>query len=190
MRRFYQILLIATFVPLCWLGMMAVHEAGHILAAYATGGAVTKVVLHLLAISRTDVQPNPQPLLVVWAGPVFGVVAPLAVWAITRVLRMPGSYLLRFFAGFCCICNGAYIGIGSIEGVGDCGGMLQHGSPMWSPWLFGLVTLPAGLALWNGQGRRFGLGEAEGRVSRTAAMVCAVSLAAVVVATCIFSPLS
>jgi hypothetical protein len=43
MQRFHQILLIGTMLPLCWLGMMAVHELGHVLGAIATGGTVEKV---------------------------------------------------------------------------------------------------------------------------------------------------
>src|SRR5208337_624939 len=73
MNRLHQVLLIGTFLPLCWMAMMAVHELGHVVAAVATGGKVEKVVLHPLMISRTDVSPNPSPLIVVWAGPIVGV---------------------------------------------------------------------------------------------------------------------
>ncbi len=34
MKRFAQVLLIGTFLPLCWLAMMAVHELGHVLARW------------------------------------------------------------------------------------------------------------------------------------------------------------
>jgi len=53
-RRNDQSLLIGTLIPLCWLLMMAVHEGGHFLCALLTNGRVTAVVLHPLAISRTD----------------------------------------------------------------------------------------------------------------------------------------
>jgi hypothetical protein len=36
-------------------------------------------------------------------------------------------------------------------------------------WLFGFVTAPIGLALWHRQGASFGLGAAQGRVSRSIA---------------------
>ena len=48
MKRICQLLLIATFVPLCWLVMQAVHELGHVVFAIATGGTVTRVVLYPL----------------------------------------------------------------------------------------------------------------------------------------------
>ena len=80
-----------------------------------------------------------------------------------------GAFLLRFFAGFCLLANGLYIGIGSFDRIGDCGEMLRHGSELWQLWLFGAVTVPAGLCLWHRQGKHFGLGPAEGQVSRAAA---------------------
>ncbi|MDZ7618851.1 MAG: hypothetical protein U1E05_17745 [Patescibacteria group bacterium] len=89
-----------------------------------------------------------------------------------RLLRAPGVYLFRFFAGFCLIANGVYIGGGSIQGLADAGDMLMHGSAQWQLVLFGLLTVPLGLYLWNGLGPKFGLGEAKGRVSRSAALTC------------------
>lgn len=81
------------------------------------------------------------------------------------------AYLPRFFAGFCCIANGAYIGFGSFGEIGDCGEMLRHGSAMWQLWLFGAVFLPLGISLWNRQGSHFGLGAADGKVDRRVAYV-------------------
>jgi hypothetical protein len=148
-----------------WLGMQAVHEAGHVLGACLTGGRVARVVLSPLTISRTDLASNPAPLFVVWSGPVFGVLLPLALWLAAAALRLPGAFVLRFFAGFCLIANGAYIAVGSLDRVGDCGEMLRHGSALWQLWLFGAVTVPAGLWLWHRQGEPFGLGAARGQVS-------------------------
>lgn len=138
--------------------MQQVHELGHVLGAVATGGQVERVVLHPLTISRTDLAANPRPLVVAWAGPVIGFVLPVIVWATVAAMGLRLTFLLRFFAGFCLIANGAYIGAGSFGGIGDCGEMLRHGSPIWLLWLFGLVAVPAGLVLWNGQGRHFGIG--------------------------------
>ena len=176
MKHLHQVLLIGSFLPLCWLAMMAVHELGHVLGAIATGGRVERVVLHPLTISRTDVSPNPCPLLVVWAGPVVGVALPLGLLLAARVLRIKWAYMLQFFTGVCLIANGAYIGVGSFGRVGDAGDILRRGSPMWTLWLFGAACLPLGLYLWNGLGSRFGLGAAAGKVDhRTAYASCACS---------------
>ncbi len=180
MRRLHQCVLILATVLGSWLGMQLVHESGHVLGAWLTGGRVVKVVFHPLTISRTDVAPNPRPLVVVWAGPVVGVALPVLAWLAALALRLPGAYLLRFFAGFCPIANGAYIGAGSFDRVGDCGEMLRHGSPIWALWLFGAAGAAAGLGLWHRLGPHFGLGKARGRVSARAAYV---SLAGLVVLT-------
>jgi hypothetical protein len=162
--RFQQFVLISSTVLGSWLGMQAVHEAGHTLGAWLTGGRVTRVVLNPLTISRTDLAENPHPLAVVWAGPMVGVMLPLAAWAFAAQLRVRGWYVLRFFAGFCLVANGAYIAAGSFDGVGDCGDMLRHGSPTWTLWLFGAITVPVGFALWHRMGPYFGLGSAHGNV--------------------------
>jgi hypothetical protein len=170
-NRLPQVVLIASTVLGSWLAMQAVHESGHVLAAWLTGGSVAQVVLNPLTISRTDLAENPRPLLVVWAGPVVGVAAPLLLWAIAAAVRLTGAFVLRFFAGFCLLANGLYVGVGSFDRVGDCGDMLRHGSELWQLWLFGLVTAPAGLWLWHRQGPHFGLGPAKGRVNRRIAWV-------------------
>lgn len=161
-------MLVAAFLPFCWLAMMASHEVGHVVAALTTGGTVTDVVLHPLAISRTDVAPNPHPLVVVWSGPVIGVLLPLVCWAGFRLTRIREAFLARFFAGFALVANGAYIGIGSFERIGDAGTMLRHGAPLATLWLFGLVTIPAGFLVWNGQAKDFGFGlEAQAVAGRS-----------------------
>lgn len=163
MNRWNQCVLIGSTLLGSWLGMQATHELGHVAGAWLTGGSVQRVVLHPLTISRTDVSPNPHPLFVVWAGPVFGIALPLALWA--AAFRWSGGYLLRFFAGFCLLCNGLYIGAGSFDRVGDCGEMLRHGSQMGHLWLFGALTAPWGLVIWHKLGPHFGLGDAQASVS-------------------------
>jgi hypothetical protein len=149
--------------------MQAVHELGHVTGAWLTGGRVARVVLHPLAISRTDLAENPRPLIVVWSGPALGVLLPVAAWAVAAWARMPGRYVLRFFAGFCLVANGAYIAGGSFDRIGDCGEMLRHGSPIWHLWAFGGAAVPAGVALWHRQGPHFGLAPAGGRVDAAVA---------------------
>ncbi|MBS0265911.1 MAG: hypothetical protein JSS02_28530 [Planctomycetes bacterium] len=169
MRRFEHCLLIVSAVVGAWLGMQQVHELGHVLAAKATGGTVARVVLHPLSLSRTDLADNPQPLWVAWAGPVFGVGAPLGLWLCVRGLRLRWAFLGRFFAGFCLVANGLYLGVGSWEGIGDAGDILRLGSPCWLLWLFGLLTVPAGFCLWHRQGEHFGWGPSARRLDRAAA---------------------
>jgi len=185
MKRLEHVVLIGSFVGFSWLGMQAVHELGHVLGALLGGGTVNKVVLHPLTISRTDVSPNPHPLLEVWAGPVVGCLLPLAAYGLAAIGRSPGLYLFRFFAGFCLVANGAYIGGGIFERVADAGELLRYGASPWHLIAFGAATLPLGLYLWNGLGPAFGFGNARGRVSRSAALWSA----ALLLATCLVETL-
>jgi hypothetical protein len=169
LRRLWQRVLLAALGPLCWLGMQAVHEFGHVLGARLSGGTVERVVLHPLTISRTDLGRNPHPQFVAWAGPAGGVLLPLVAWGLARAAGLPGTYLLRFFAGFCCLANGAYLGVGVFDRVGDAGDLLRHGTAPWELGLFGAGTAPLGLWLWHGQGPHFGLGQAAAPVRPAAA---------------------
>jgi hypothetical protein len=147
-----RLLVCAGLVYLSWLGMQAIHEFGHVLAAWATGGNVVRVALHPVAISRTDVSPNPRPLAVAWGGPLLGVLGPLLLVGASRfvtVRRFDGRPYADFFAGFCLIANGAYIGLGSFERIGDAGDLLRHGSPQWLLVAFGVSAIAAGLLIWH-----------------------------------------
>ena len=148
MQTCCKLIFAVSLLALCWYGMMAVHEFGHVVGAWATGGTVTRLLLHPLSISRTDVSPNPLPGVVVWLGPVVGSLLPLlphTVMGRHRSLRN----IFRFFAGFCLIANGAYISVGSMDGIGDAGEMLRCGTPVWMLVAFGAITVPGGLMVWH-----------------------------------------
>jgi hypothetical protein len=174
MKRFLQILLIVTFIGFSWLAMQVVHEMGHVLAACLTGAEVAKVALHPLIMSHTELGENPHPLTVVWGGPLSGALFPLLAFGLAAAFKSPGIYLFRFFAGFCLIANGVYIGAGRFLAEGaDPWVMTENGSPLWLLVFFGIVTVPLGLYLWHRQGPHFGLGEAKGKVDGRAAVISA-----------------
>ena len=150
--RLQQLMFAVAAVLTCWLGMMAVHELGHMIGAILTGGRITCVVLHPLSISRTDVHPNPNPIVVVWSGPVLGCLIPIMLLLVTKSAGLFLRSLAKFFAGACLIANGAYLLFGSIDQVGDCKQMLQTGSPQWLLIAFGVITIPVGFALWHKTG--------------------------------------
>ncbi len=162
--RFWQVLLIALTVALSWLAMMAVHELGHVLHAKLSGGTVERVVLHPLAISRTDVSPNPRPLFVAWGGAIWGTMIPFVLLVVVHSTARRYAYLAAFFAGLCCLANGLYLAAGSFGGVGDAGDLLRHGAAQWQLLLSGVPVSILGLWLWNGLGPHFGLGPTKGQV--------------------------
>jgi Peptidase M50B-like len=168
--RLFQITLVLSTLLLCWIWMMIVHEFGHVLMAWTCGETITKVVLHPLAISRTDTTHDKHPLLVIWGGPVLGSLIPLAALLAAHFLRFRFVYLCRFFAGFCLISNGAYLGVGSFASIGDAGDLARAGCPQSVMIVFGVVCSATGLWLWNGLGPHFGLNQAKGKVDRSAAL--------------------
>ena len=180
MKRTEQLVLIGTFLGCCWLSMQAVHELGHVLAAWLSGGEVVKVALHPAIISRTDLGGDPHPLFVVWAGAIVGALLPLTVFMLARICRFAGVYMFRFWAGFCLIANGVYVACGPDQGGADSAVMMAYGSPRLLLLGFGLVTVPLGLYLWHRQGNYFGLGEANGKVDRQATLVAILLFIAIV----------
>jgi hypothetical protein len=108
-------------------------------------------------------------LLVIWGGPALGSLIPLGILQLARTFGYKIFYLWQFFAGFCLIANGAYLGVGSFFGVGDAGDLARVGCPRWVMAVFGSACLPMGLYLWNGLGQYFGLNEPTGKVDRKAA---------------------
>jgi hypothetical protein len=189
MQRCFQILLILSFIAFSWLAFMVVHEFGHALTAWLTGGSVSLVILHPLQISWTTFSRNPHPQLVAWGGPVLGALLPCAALMIARLLRSPGLYLFRFFAGFCLIANGLYLIVDSFGRGGDGGTLIRDGASQWELLLFGILTVPPGFWLWHGLGAKFGLGASGGRVSRSAVFVSIFLLATTIVIELAFYPM-
>jgi hypothetical protein len=185
MKRRLQLVLIVCTIANCWLAMQVVHEMGHVVGAWWTGGVVSKVVLRPWTFSRTVLTANPDPVTVAWAGPLIGAAGPVVGWVVAKISRCPGVYLLRFFAGFCLIANGAYLGGGALDRLGDAGQLRQQGTPLWPLLVFAALTVPSGLWLWHGQGRYFGFGGTGGHVSRRATWVMAVVLVFQIAAECL-----
>lgn len=168
-------LLIVSLLALSWLLMQAVHELGHVMHARWSGVPIERVILHPLALSETVLTQDTSPFIA-WAGALWGVAIPLAIWAILAKAWPQQAHLARFFAGFCLVANGVYLGVGAFARVGDAGDLLRHGAAPWQLLLFGLVTVPAGFWLWNGQGAKFGLGPNPEPVDRSTALVLAVAI--------------
>jgi hypothetical protein len=180
-NRLIQLTLIVSILCISWLWMMIVHELGHVILAWTSGETVSKVVLHPLAISRTDTSHEKHPLLVIWGGPAIGSLLPACVFFAAKILGFKYFYLFRFFAGFCLVANGAYLGVGSFSSIGDAGDLARAGCPRTIMVVFGLVCAAAGFGLWNGLGPYFGMKQAGGKVDRTAALAVIALLAATVI---------
>lgn len=133
---------------------MAAHELGHVMHAYASGGRVARVSLPWFGFSQTFFRSNPHPHFVVWGGPVWGCVLPVVIWALIPRRWKTVRQWVQFWAGFCLVANGAYVGVGWALRVGDAGDLLRYGTPVWAMIAFGAATFSAGMGLWHLLGTR------------------------------------
>ena len=152
MRLMVRILIAPVALYASWLGMMAAHELGHVIHARLSRGVVEAVHVPLVGFSVTQYAVNPRPRFVAWGGALCGSLLPLAAWAIARHLRILGHRWLQFFAGFCLVANGVYLGIGWTMRAGDAQELIELGTPRVLLCAFGIVAVPAGLLLWHGLG--------------------------------------
>lgn len=136
----------------CWLGMMALHELGHVLHGWLSGGRVERILLPWFGFSRTDLSLNPHPLFVALGGALWGACIPLIGFAIPR--KNVVAKWARFFAGFCLIANGVYLGAGSFDRAGDAGDLLRWGAPLWVLIVSGALAAGLGLLVWHRLGLR------------------------------------
>jgi hypothetical protein len=179
--RSIQTVLIFSTLAISWLGMMVVHEFGHVLFGWVSGGIVSRVVLSPFEFSRTDMQNNPHPLLESWGGALMGSILPLLIWLLWRRFCWPAWYVFQFFAGFCLVANGIYLAVVSfIPNAADPGDMMRNGSRQWILVAFGVIAFPVGPFLWNRLGIHFGLSNAKGKVSGRVAIVIFAALVALV----------
>ena len=145
-----RVIFVAAWIPAAWLVFLWTHEAGHVIAALFTGGKIQQVVLHPFVFSRTDVLPNPSPMIVAWGGAALGpLVAGVALWVLRR-LPKHGTMLYQSLLGFVLIANGIYIGLGVVQPVGDASDMLRLGTARWILGVYGLCVCGLGIGLWGG----------------------------------------
>lgn len=97
----------------------------------------------------------------------MGAMLPILAWLLATRMKWRASPWLGFFAGFCLLANGGYIGLGGFDRIGDAGDLLDHGSPKELLWGFGLTCCVFGIWLWHLLGMhssRVATQPAEGRL--------------------------
>lgn len=163
---------VACSAALSWLTMQAMHEGGHVLHAWLSGGSVARVFLDPLEISHTELGSNPQPLFVAWGGVSWGAALPAVLLLLTPRLRPQVRQLGQFFVGFCLVANGAYLVGGTITRVGDPADLIRLGAPALLLLLVGGAMGATGLQVWHRLGPKMGFSVHTGPVvCRTAAVL-------------------
>jgi hypothetical protein len=93
-----------------WCVMTFTHESGHILGGWLGGGTLKSAELRPWRLPYSIFEPDPHPLVTSWAGPLFGVLIPVAIAAVVR------RNWMWFIACFCLLANGGYLALAWLSG--------------------------------------------------------------------------
>lgn len=130
----------AWMLCISWVVMTFTHELGHIIGGWSGGATLLEFDMVPWRLPYSLHNPDPNPRLTLWSGPLFGVVAPLAIAAI---IRRP---LAWFVADFCLVANGVYLALAWLSGDRflDTPRMLAVGThPAWIA-AYCIVTMSSG----------------------------------------------
>lgn len=138
-RRFAHLL---GLLLVSWVAMTTTHELGHLLGGWIGGATLRDFDLAPWRLPFSLHQPDPHPQLTLWAGPVLGIAAPLAVASIC------GWQVTTFVADFCLLANGVYLALAWISGerLLDTARLLDAGTPPWVLAAFCVLTIGMGYA--------------------------------------------
>jgi hypothetical protein len=120
--------------------MTVVHETGHIVAGWASGGTLREADVAPWSLPHSHFDPDPHPLVTLWGGPVIGALVPLAIAALVR------HGWMWFIAFFCVLANGSYLAIAWVTGERylDTPRLLHHGAHPATIVAYCVVTIAVG----------------------------------------------
>jgi hypothetical protein len=120
--------------------MTFTHEMGHVIGGTCCGGSLKSADLVPWHLPYSIFEPDPFPLVTLWAGLVFGVLAPL-----TAAMVIQRDWMW-FIANFCLLANGAYITTAWFTGDGylDTPKLLEHGASPIAIAVYCLLTIGLG----------------------------------------------
>ena len=120
--------------------MTFTHEVGHLVGGWLGGATLTDCDLAPWRLPYSLHNPDPYPLLTLWAGPILGAIVPV-LFAVAFRWRP-----LRFVASFCLIANGAYLALAWISGDRflDTPRLLDAGASAVSIAIFCVLTIGVG----------------------------------------------
>ena len=119
------------------------HELGHALGYWISGGSVIAIVMNAPAptgyVSGSSADSRPP----IWGGVVFGSLCTLIPLAISKYSAKLATvrFAALMVAAFCLAHNGLYLFVGGILPFGDALGMIDLGAPHWLLILLGLPLL-------------------------------------------------
>ncbi|MBL8814362.1 MAG: hypothetical protein JNM43_29610 [Planctomycetaceae bacterium] len=127
-------------VGLAWSIMVMTHEAGHLVGGWCGGAVVKDYDLRPWRLPYSMFEPDPHPLLTLWAGPLLGVTVPIVL------ALMIQKRIVAMVASFCLVANGLYLAVGLLTDDRwiDSQRLLEHGSSTWLILIFSQACLVPG----------------------------------------------
>lgn len=108
--RANRLLTFATLLASSWVVMTFLHELGHVIGGWLGGGTLVDYALAPWHLPYSLHNSDPHPRLTLWAGPLFGVIAPVVA---ALIIRRPWA---TFIADFCLLANGCYLALAWLSG--------------------------------------------------------------------------
>lgn len=123
-----------------WIVMTFTHEMGHIVGGMCCGGSLKSADLLPWHLPYSIFDPDPYPLVTLWAGLLLGPMVPLVI---ALIVRQDWTW---FIANFCVLANGAYIATAWLSGDShlDTQRLLEEGASSLSIVIYCLTTIGFG----------------------------------------------
>lgn len=120
--------------------MTSTHEVGHLVGGWLSGASLISADLRPWGLPYSLHQPDPHPLVTLWAGPLVGVLLPILAGIVAR------NRWVWFVADFCLLANGLYLAAGWWAGDRflDTPRLLEAGASSGSIALFCVLTIGIG----------------------------------------------
>lgn len=125
-----------------WVVMTFTHEIGHIIGGTCCGGTLRSADLWPWHLPYSLFDPDPFPLITLWAGLLTGVFVPVVLAVLIQREAM------WFIAHFCVLANGTYIATGWIAGDRylDTAKLIEHGASPVTIAIYCATTIICGYA--------------------------------------------
>ena len=126
------------------------HEHGHAIAAWATGGKVCRIVFHPFSwsyVNHYSSKPGYENI-VTWAGPLFAVFVGLLLLIIVWRWHRPNIMPVLMIGVVACCKDGSYLIISCLANTrGDGATLVKHGTPLVVVVAVGFILFAIGIVL-------------------------------------------
>lgn len=95
----------ALLLACSWIVMTLTHEVGHLIGGWCGGATLTDYSVAPWRVAFSLHNPDPNPMLTLWAGPLLGVMVPVSI---AMIIQRSWCW---FIADFCLLANGVYLAL-------------------------------------------------------------------------------